>query len=141
MRHNTDDAFDENGLLRDGARYRVPMQMRDARDQRTGRKHKYDPRGRLIETSEWEEETDDAMVLHDGFGRPVGHRPGHAVPISDTMRDAKAKAYADYTRDLTNAWRDQPTGARQGENDSVADAKAKAYADYDRELCEAWRKP
>ena len=31
MRHVTDDDFDENGILKDGHRMRVPMMMMDAR--------------------------------------------------------------------------------------------------------------
>jgi len=111
--YDDDDPFDANGMLKDGRRVRISMQMRDAalRDQRRGRRVKYDPAGRLVS---WEEEElDDGMTLHDGRGNPCGHRPGYLVTNDAAARSAKARAYRDYESDLTNAWRN-PTGDAEG---------------------------
>ena len=122
MINTTDDDFEiVRGIdgkpvrvLRDGGRIRVSMQMRDAalRDQRRGRKVKYDPRGRLAGTEEWEEEeADDSMTIHDGRGNPCGHRPGFLIATDAAARSAKLKAYRDYQRDLESAYKNPPTGA------------------------------
>jgi hypothetical protein len=79
-----DDAFDENGVLKDGHRVRVPLMMMDGM-QRDVRDH---------------------VRIHDGHGNRdiVGHRPGFLV--SDARaNDARAETYDAYNRELVNAWR------------------------------------
>jgi hypothetical protein len=89
LRHQTndDDAFDENGLLKDGRTVRVRMSLKDAMALR------------------------DRPRVTDAFGRSPGSRPGFL--ISDHGREAKAQAYLDYERELASRWRDQnyPNGA------------------------------
>jgi hypothetical protein len=97
-------------VLKDGGRMRVSMQMRDSalrEDRRRRKGTRRDPQGR--EEGSWEEETDDAMPLHDGRGNPCGHRPGFLISNDAAARNAKLKAQQDYTRDLENAWRNPPT--------------------------------
>jgi hypothetical protein len=88
MRQQTatiDDAFDENGMLRDGAVYRVRMSMRDAMKMR-------------------DRPTFDAALHRPGF------RTGDAK-----LYDAKRAAYDEYQDWITNRWKDgdqdnPPTG-------------------------------
>jgi hypothetical protein len=77
------DAYDDDGILKDGRTVRVSMQMRDATMM-----HR-------------------ANSVTDGTGDSLGlHRPGYRV-IGDTVaRDAKANALRDYEKRLTSAWRD-----------------------------------
>jgi hypothetical protein len=84
--YDDDDAF-ENGVLRDGARHRVPMQMRDS----------------------------IAPMITDGTSDPLGlHRPGWRIPsggserdvaIRDSQRKLVEEAHAEYLDRLTNAWK------------------------------------
>jgi hypothetical protein len=86
--NDDDDAFDERGLLRDGRIYRVHMSMRDAM---------------------WARDQQRSPVLHDGRGGPVGPRPGFI--LSDASNDQRQQAYADYQRDLLDAYKNRPAGA------------------------------
>ena len=86
MAQYDDDAF-ENGVLRDGARHRVPLHMRDGR----------------------------APMITDGTGDPFGlHRPGWRIPsggsesdvaLRDSQRKLAEEAHAEYLDRLTNAWK------------------------------------
>jgi hypothetical protein len=84
--YDDDDAF-ENGALRDGARHRVPIQMRDS----------------------------VAPMITDGTSDPLGlHRPGWRIASGGSERDVRLRdsqrrlieeAHAQYLDDLTNAWK------------------------------------
>jgi hypothetical protein len=84
--YDDDDAF-ENGALRDGARHRVPIQMRDSL----------------------------APMITDGTSDPLGlHRPGWRIASGGSERDVRLRdsqrrlieeAHAQYLDDLTNAWK------------------------------------
>jgi hypothetical protein len=81
-----DEAF-ENGVLRDGARRRVPLQMLDSR----------------------------APLVTDGTSDPLGlHRPGWRIAsggsesdvvLRDSQRRLVEEAHAEYLDRLTNAWK------------------------------------
>jgi hypothetical protein len=75
-----DDQFDEAGILRDGARFRVPMQFRDSASNR--------------------------QQFTDGVGGITGNRPGWRIPVNDrrgsSLRDA---AYSSYQTRLVNAYK------------------------------------
>lgn len=81
---------DDDDILRDGKRMRVPMTMIDSR-QREMTEHFRRSRARL----------------HDGHGNPVGHRPGFVV--SDAVTSEERQRIRDardaYERDLTTAWK------------------------------------
>jgi hypothetical protein len=92
--YDDDDAF-ENGVMRDGARHRVPMHMRDSQ----------------------------APMITDGTNDPFGlHRPGWRIASGGSERDARLRdsqrklieeAHAEYLDHLTNAWKgNQSTDAR-----------------------------
>ena len=84
--YDDDDAF-ENGVMRDGARHRVPMHMRDSQ----------------------------SPMITDGTGDPLGlHRPGWRIASGGSERDVRLRdsqrklieeAYAEYSDRLTNAWK------------------------------------
>lgn len=81
-----DEAF-ENGVMRDSARHRVPMHMRDSR----------------------------APMITDGTGDPLGlHRPGWRIAsggderdarLRDSQRKAMEDARAEYLDRISNAWK------------------------------------
>jgi hypothetical protein len=87
MTHYDDDDAFENGVLRDGARHRVGLHMRDS----------------------------GAPMITDGTDDPLGlHRPGWRIPsggserdvlIRDSQRKLIEQARAQYLDDLTNAWK------------------------------------
>jgi len=88
-----DDAFDENGLLRDGHKIRVPLTMRDAMT----------PLQREIATKR--------ARITDGNGdssKLAFSRPGWRMLADASVNDALETAYAEYLGDLTNAWRTKP---------------------------------
>jgi hypothetical protein len=62
----------------------------------------------------------DAQVarLHDGRGGSPGHRPGFVFGDAVFNRDERERAYADYERDLTAAYK---TAARNGRLTCVPD--------------------
>jgi hypothetical protein len=106
-------------VLKDGARLRIPLTMRDAAlADRRKVITRYDPKGR--EEGYWEqeeEEAHDAMrdgarcgagFLHDGRGGVPGHRPGYLVR-ADISNDQRRRAHDAYRHDLENAWRNPPT--------------------------------
>ena len=76
--YDDDEAFDENGVLRDGARHRVPLQMRDSL----------------------------APMITDGTSDPLGlHRPGWRIPsggsesdvaLRDSQRRLVEEAHAEF---------------------------------------------
>jgi hypothetical protein len=86
MTQDDDDAF-ENGVLRDGARHRVPLQMCDSL----------------------------APMITDGTSDPLGlHRPGWRIASGGSERDVLVRdsqrkmiedAHAEYLDHLANAWR------------------------------------
>jgi hypothetical protein len=86
MARYDDDAF-ENGVLRDRARYHVPMQIRDSQ----------------------------APLITDGTGDSLGlHRPGwriatgggeRDVVFRDRQRKLIEEAHAEYLDSLCNAWK------------------------------------
>jgi hypothetical protein len=148
-------------VLKDGARLRVPLSMRDSA---------------LAQ---------DRLPLHDGRGNPCGHRPGYLVADDSAARDARLRAYQDYESDLTNAWRSPTPDAEGYDPDDIGEpctckgedfpldfgspgtikrvgsriicvpnkrrtapdpasdrrSVADAYREYDNELRNAWRNP
>jgi hypothetical protein len=95
MQRVTDDDFDENGVLKDGHRMRVPMMMMDARRDTTS------ARTRIV----------DAF----GNGGAALHRPGaryaapspHTLDAAEqaTLRHMRDEAYANYERDISERWK------------------------------------
>jgi hypothetical protein len=132
IRQNDDDDYDERGVLKDGRKIRVSLMMRDGMSplQRAVAQHSV------------------AMRLHDGFGGPVGHKPGYVFSTDASLNDAKERAYAAYDAELCEAYK-HPQGccgdieASDEAHDAraVMDKRARAYAVYDADLANAWRGP
>jgi hypothetical protein len=94
-----DDAFDENGILRDGHRARYPMTMMDSGFDDTQRAVARDAHERRVATR---------FGLSDGSAL---HRPGFRHNVNDIGLDARIEAHEQYCDELENSWRSLPTGA------------------------------
>jgi hypothetical protein len=142
-RYDDDDAFDANGLLKDGHRVRVPMTLMDSLQRELGDHFgpvRFGDGGRPLVT--------------DGSDNPLGlHRPGQRLLSGDTntLADAREEAYRLYDQADAEAYK-RPTGEfvgqREGDEDyasrdalSVTDAREQAYRDYDEAAADAWRNP
>ena len=124
-----DDAFDENGVLKDGHSYRVPMKMLDSLQKEI---HDHTAAFRKVRII-------DAPLHQPGFvrtSRPVAER--HAI-------------FDGYDVRVSNAWKNPPTSRkgvsgsqaaesdRQGSGRDAKDAKQAAYAAYEAYIANAWR--
>jgi len=125
-----DDAFDENGVLKDGHSYRVPMKMLDSLQKEI---HDHTAAFRKVRII-------DAPLHQPGFvrtSRPVAER--HAI-------------FDGYDVRVSNAWKNPPTSRnrfvgsqphesdRQGSpRDRTRDARQAAYAEYEAYIANVWR--
>jgi hypothetical protein len=81
IRHHHDDEdddsspIDRHGVLKDGARVRVPLYLMDATQRAVAA---------------------NAAHLHDGRGGLVGHKPSFVYSTDASLNDAKERAYAAY---------------------------------------------
>jgi hypothetical protein len=82
-----DDETFEDGVMRDGARRRVPMYMRDGQSP-------------MITDG-----TDDPFCLHRPGWRLVTGGSERDVRLRDSQRKLIEDAYAEYLDHLTNAWK------------------------------------
>ncbi len=84
-----DDAFDENGLLRDGHKMRV-------RDATTPLQHEIaTKRARLTDGT-------------GNYSEVAFSRPGWRLLTDGTVNDARETAYQEYLDYINNAWRSKP---------------------------------
>ena len=139
-----DDAFDENGVLKDGRRIRVPLMMRDG-------------------VSDVQRIAQDAVARRFGL-RDVSdlHAPGPRYCTDQAAVEAKEEAYRQMCHDMENAWRNapvaQPAPAGAAPPVEVEDARPaipvtdadfarlrqirdEAYRAMVAELANAWRTP
>jgi hypothetical protein len=96
-------------MLRDGVNPSLTALQRSVADRAVRRKTTYDPKGRLLETSEEEEETDDRGTVRDASNTPFGlHKPGYRRLANDAdhaaLIDAKARAYRRYDAEIGRAY-------------------------------------
>jgi hypothetical protein len=94
-----DDAFDENGILRDGHRARYAMTMMDSG---------FDDTQRAVARDAHERRVARRFGLSDGSAL---HRPGFRHNVNDIGLDARIEAHEQYCDELENSWRGPPTGA------------------------------
>jgi hypothetical protein len=119
-----EDAFDENGVLKDGRSFRVPLMQRAIHDHAQRVK----------------------VRIHDA---PL-HQPGF-VRDARTVEERRT-IYDEYDDTVSNAWKDPATSCngfvgsqecepdRQGSpRDATRDARQAAYAAYDADIANAWR--
>jgi hypothetical protein len=83
---------DDDGVLRDGETFRVPMMLRD---------------GSTVDLEPWQADVIHAhrLGLDDGLAL---HKPGPRYCTDQVDLDAKAKAYADGVREMCDAWKRPP---------------------------------
>jgi hypothetical protein len=118
MPHREDDAFDESGLLRDGATYRVPHRMMDAL-QRDVARH-YDA-GPLRVT----DQHGSALGLHrPGWRVETGGNVGDQLVRDGLRRDAQA-AYDAVKYRLSNAYLTVGNGNGDNEDDQDEEVAAR----------------
>ena len=142
------DAFEPNGLLKDGYSLRVPLYMKDGSPVDDGfSRAMVDSykRGRIDDTLVIDASAPpmivDAFGGTEGLCRPgarylaAGHRTAdHAVMTTlGAMRD---EAYQAYHLEAQSAWR----GNALTDAAPTLDTVEAAYADYDRQMSDAWRK-
>jgi hypothetical protein len=118
-------------ILRDGSRITVSMMMADAARR------------------------ESSSLLHDGYGGPVGGKPGFIV--SDASRAIRDEVYRQSVIELNNAWRSTrgiappaeaaPMSAADAVRTDLTtltmrlnDARRSAYDAYREELTNAWRR-
>ena len=144
-RHDDDDdAFDANGLLRDGHTTRVPLMMRDGMS----------PVQRAIMEDKVRRGFDDSQARH---------RPGPVFTDAAAL-ERKAEAYRQMCDDLQNAWRtpaaDDAADRRRTRKGVARDPfiardavprtmdaaasqriKKEAYDQMVADMCDAWKGP
>ena len=134
MRHHHDDdedddssPIDRHGVLKDGARVRVPLYLMDATQRAVAA---------------------NAAHLHDGRGGLVGHKPSFVYSTDASLNNAKEQAYRLYDEEVAAAHK-HPKGWR-GDLDAsdeardalaVMDERERAYRERDEADANAWRGP
>jgi hypothetical protein len=113
MRRREDDE-NESSMLRDGETRRIPLMMKDSTDARRGDMQRQFHR------------------LHNGRGGTPGRRRGFA--FSDARSDERERAYADYEKNIGEAWRRDAVGAPSKPNAPRELTIDQIYAQYDRDL-------
>ncbi len=79
-RHNNDDAFDENGVLKDGRSVRVALLMMDGKTQRS-------------------------VSLSDGLGNRAGNCPGYVMLDNDDRAEHRQQMYDFQKAELSARWK------------------------------------
>jgi hypothetical protein len=156
------DEEDDDQILQDGQRMRIPMRMMDAW-QHDLVDHFSQPKSR--DSAHFRRRARGPRVTDAAGGTEGLHRPGWRIEsggnsddqlMRDGAREECRRAYDEYRAELENAWRKPLTGfgsdgiVGQREVDRcVPDAKSFAdgqtmdelRAAYEKELSEAWRTP
>jgi hypothetical protein len=144
-----EDAFELNGMLKDGDSLRVPLYMKDGTPMDDGfsraivdsyKRGRSGAEDKLVIDTSAPPMVVDAFGGVEGLNRPgarylaAGHRTvDHAVMT--TLAAMRDEAYKAYDEEAQNAWRGRaPTDATR-----TRDSAEQAYLDYDREMSEAWR--
>jgi len=129
-----DDLFDERGLLRDGARIRIPMMMRDSADlQRSVRDH-FAP-ARVVDAF-----GDAGAGLHRPGSRYLVAGPGTVDHAKQAMADhMRREARDQHIADLRDAWKGNNTDDREvARVHDTGDAVRDSYLDQVHDLTTAW---
>jgi hypothetical protein len=140
------DIFDERGLLRDGARWRVPMRMMDAMQRAAAAGAALGPR----DSPQFPRTARGPWITALDGGTAGLHRPGWRIETGGKRGDQlmrvgarrdRAILYAIYDAELECAWRGG-VPLNEGRNDGLVEEQRRAaYEQYDDELCNAWRDP
>jgi hypothetical protein len=106
MRQLADEDFDENGVLRDGKRFRVPMKFADSKS-RNGGLALQRPGFRITDQQKYDAyDIAISARIHDGNGNSGAalQRPGFRVADAFARDEAKV-AYQQYEAAIQNEWR------------------------------------
>jgi hypothetical protein len=118
--HDDDDAFDERGVLRDGARLRVPLTLMDAAS---------DPMQRAVAR--------ESLRVTDGQGGVTGlHRPGFRLAATDARKITRH----DPRGSEEVVWEEEEHGTERQSSGAMR-ARDAAYRDYKKYLNDAWKTP
>lgn len=129
-----DDAFDANGILKDGRSFRVSLHLLDSAQRAV-----HDHVGELAKVHVLD------LSLHQPGFVTEGHRP-----VADRRADREAM-YSHYDAELSERWKSPVTEAgghglggqehrpRSGRQADTKDAREAAYSDYLDYVTEAWR--
>jgi hypothetical protein len=110
MRQLADEDFDENGVLRDGKRFRVPMKFADSKS-RNGGLALQRPGFRITDQQKYDAyDIAISARIHDGNGNSGAalQRPGFRVADAFARDEAKV-AYQQYEAAIQNEWRSTRT--------------------------------
>jgi hypothetical protein len=118
MQDDEDDVFNDNGTLKSGKRWRVPMQMMDAMQRDVASYIRQDFRKSPVVPG-----SVNGAIIADGDGGMLGLcRPGVRIDggnrdrlVRDEARDEIQRAYDESDALVQNAWRNAPTGFGSGE--------------------------
>jgi hypothetical protein len=113
---------DDDDILRDGERFRVPLEAMDGVQRAVaGAQH----------------------ALHDGMGNPAGYKPGYVFSDDQDALARSEEAYCAYNERVTAAWRQEKPSPQDKPSapETTGDALADARAQYVNRLTNAWRRP
>jgi hypothetical protein len=135
---NEDEAFDENGVLRDGKSFRVDVRLCDAM-QRDVAKH-----AQSIKPQHLTDAYGDAglSLNRPGFRQLAGGAP-KTQAAWDALNHATEQAYELDRHFKQNAWRDAILDVSDDDEVYEAAQEAKAsdcYQDYATEISQEWRR-
>ena len=129
-RYDDDDAFDENGVLKDGHRIRVPLMMMDSVQQAVA--------------------ADTTTLVVDAYGgtthlscpgpRYLRPAPVHTADAARqvTLAHMRDEAYRDFVEAATNAWRGTDNDREVARVHDSGDPVRDAYLDQLADLTTSW---
>ena len=136
-----DEAFDKNGILKDGGRYRVDVRMCDAMSKDVA-KHAANF-GKPTKQHITDAYGNDGLALHKPGARMLSGGAPKTQAAWDAMNRVTEQAYALDEHFKANAWRDAILDVSDDDEVYEAAQEAKAadcYQDYATEISEEWRR-
>jgi len=130
MRHDQDeeeDVFDENGILKDGKTYHVPMRMMDSLQRAV-----HDHAAQILE----------GHLRRSGIHEQGFLRDASTVDHRKRMRDEYARYDREISEQWKNPWHSVTTTASSQDREveqPLADARLEAYRLYEKQISERWR--
>lgn len=122
-----DDPFDENGILKDGRRWRVPTRMLDAAQRDISR------------YAGLSERRDSLAFRGQSHSRPGFRFEGDSKMGDQPVRDDIEDLYARHADELENAWRNDQPDRHAISTTADGDSRERAYREYETSLVDAWR--
>jgi hypothetical protein len=133
MRHDDDD-FDENGILKDGRTFRVPVKMMDSMQRDIA--HHFEQRQRPKDSAAFPRPSNGGPLVTDQWCGTAGlHRPGYRIEsggnvgdqlVRDGTADEIQRARDRYDYDVSNAWKRRDEWPNNADDDAETEARAGA---------------